>query len=182
MRPARPILVGLALAGVATGGCAVWRASQPTCAPPPSQAAQPASAPATHAGDEYRPYIYGGLPKTSQHLTLLKNKGYLAGYSEKHKDPARVAYRLFKVDDPQTHPRLSRFIAGDRTQAKVAHGVYTSSGYDRGHMAPNYAIDVCYGEDAQAPVDSQGYTQHGFRCGGRCTLGERPKWRSRHRD
>jgi hypothetical protein len=95
----RLVLAALLLTGIAVGGCAVWQASQPSPAPPPSQASQPASAPATHAGDAYRPYIYGGLPKTSQHLTLLKNKGYMAGYSEEHKDPAWVAYRQVILDE-----------------------------------------------------------------------------------
>lgn len=45
--------------------------------------------------------------------------------------------------------RRSRFAVDTRTQARVGHDMYTGSGYDRGHMAPNYAIGVCYGAEAQ---------------------------------
>ena len=138
-------LVGIVVAGCVLNELRPSASVQPTPCPSP----QATSAPATQAVDPYRQFIYGGLPKTSLQLTLLKNKGYLVGYSEKHKDPAWVAYRLFKVENPQTHPRPSRFITDSRTQAKVKHDDYTGSGYDRGHMAPNYAIDVYHGKDGQ---------------------------------
>lgn len=32
---------------------------------------------------------------------------------------------------------------------RVASHHYSGTGYDRGHMAPNYAIAVCYGQQAQ---------------------------------
>src|SRR5690606_36277568 len=35
-------------------------------------------------------------------------------------------------------------------RARVHPDIYTNSGYDRGHLAPNFAIAVLHGEKAQA--------------------------------
>ena len=45
--------------------------------------------------------------------------------------------------------RPSKFKIDIRTESKVSHKDYTRSGYDRGHMAPNYAIASRYGHIAQ---------------------------------
>ena len=139
----------LLLTFLAAGGCALWQVTKPApeAAPPPVTTT---SGQSPHASkDVYRSCIYGGLPKTAQDLKLLQNKGYLVGYSEKHKDPAWVAYRLFKVEHPPTLPRPTKFSLDVRTLARVKTTDYTNTGYDRGHMAPNHAIATRYGEDAQ---------------------------------
>jgi endonuclease G len=102
------------------------------------------SAPAEH--------LYAGSPRPTRPestFTELENSGYLVGYSEARKDPLWAAYRLFALDDPQTLPRPSRFKLDARTQARVRHEDYTGSGYDRGHLAPNFAIASRYGRAAQ---------------------------------
>ena len=43
----------------------------------------------------------------------------------------------------------SRFDVDPRTRTRVTHDDYTNSGYDRGHMTPNYRIGIVYGERAQ---------------------------------
>jgi endonuclease G len=50
---------------------------------------------------------------------------------------------------PAPGPRPNKFKTDDRTDAKVKHEDYTNSGYDRGHMAPNWAIATRYGQAAQ---------------------------------
>ena len=109
------------------------------------QAQQPSSI------DKSQP-CYAGIPKSTSDktsFTVLKNIGYWVGYSESYKDPLWSAYRLFKVDNPQTFPRPSKFKVDNRTISKIRHEDYTKTGYDRGHMAPNSAICTRYGEVAQ---------------------------------
>lgn len=97
-------------------------------------------------------HIYAGQPRRETYphkVTVLKNKGFVLGYCEKRKSPVWVAYRLFKVENPKTEKRPSRFRVDERTKSKVNHDDYTRSGYDRGHMAPNYGIATRYGREAQ---------------------------------
>lgn len=101
-------------------------------------------------GDES---IYGGVPDTSRlpnRVKVLHNSAYSVGYSDGLKNPVWVAYRLF--DQAQlTKPgeRPDGFDVDSRTFAKVRSSDYTGSGYDRGHLAPNYGIALCYGREAQ---------------------------------
>ena len=81
-------------------------------------------------------HAYAGLPRSTRPVRVLKNAGFIVGYSDARRNPLWVSYRVFKIDTPTTHKRPSRFQADDRTQARVKHDDYTRSGYDRGHMAP----------------------------------------------
>jgi len=94
-------------------------------------------------------HFYAGAPASSNAYTVVTNKGYVAAYNETTKSPAWVCYRLFKVDSLEAPERPSGFKIDKRTKSKVSTSQYTGSGYDRGHMAPNYGIAICYGEDAQ---------------------------------
>jgi endonuclease G len=94
--------------------------------------------------------IYGGMPLSSHYaLTVLANKGYWVGYNEKMQNPAWVAYRFYRAPDEPIEKRPSHFDTDERTHARVKSNDYTRSGYDRGHLAPNYGIARCYGREAQ---------------------------------
>ena len=92
--------------------------------------------------------ILGWVPE-GREVNLLDNDGFVVGYSEAFKNPIWVAYRVFAVSNPVSHPRPSRFSTDGRTSARVSHEDYTNTGYDRGHMAPNAAMDYCYGREGQ---------------------------------
>jgi endonuclease G len=97
--------------------------------------------------------VYGGFPSQGFQLfgrvKQLDNRGFTVGYSESMKNPLWVAYRVFDIPVLNSEKRPSRFRTDTRTRAGVEHDDYTRSGYDRGHMAPNYAIATRYGVDAQ---------------------------------
>ena len=100
-----------------------------------------------------RTQLYGGMPRPAgfpHAIRVLRNRGYVAGYCEALENPAWVAYRVADLQGlPSVPPRPEGFEADLRTAARVEPSAYTNSGYDRGHMAPNYAIATRYGEAAQ---------------------------------
>ena len=101
-------------------------------------------------GPELR--IYGGLPNSAAYghpVLVLTNSGYLVGYCEAHRNPAWVGFSISSITVGSTAKRPSKFLTDTRTASPVAHGDYTGTGYDRGHMAPNYAIGTRYGHEAQ---------------------------------
>ena len=113
----------------------------------------PASAGTVIFVNDYReesPSIYGGVPQGGVHsLTVLGNKGYWVGYDEKMQNPAWSAYRLYLAPNDPIGKRPSGFDVDPRTRARVKSSDYTHSGYDLGHLAPNYGIARCYGREAQ---------------------------------
>ncbi|MCR6657066.1 MAG: DNA/RNA non-specific endonuclease [Opitutus sp.] len=114
--------------------------------------ANPASA-RIPAGD--KTHVYGGEPiatpgSRAALLRTLVNRGYVVGYDDARGNPAWAAYRvkdIAKTGEPP--PRPEKFSVDRRTVARVTPDSYTGSGYDRGHMAPNYAIATRYGAAAQ---------------------------------
>jgi endonuclease G len=99
--------------------------------------------------DQRGHHAYGGFPsqglKLIDRVNVLENVGYTVGYSDSMHDPLWVLYRVFDVPILESGKRPSRFRIDYRTKSKISHGDYTHSGYDRGHMAPNYAIATRYG-------------------------------------
>jgi len=99
-------------------------------------------------------YAYAGVPQ-EQHLSLqtftriFRNDGFMLGYSEWRKDPLWVTYHLTPITKKKHFKRPSRFSSDIRSLMRVNHDDYLKSGYDRGHMAPNYAISNLYGKSGQ---------------------------------
>ena len=97
---------------------------------------------------------YLGLPQ-SQSFSLgtfhrvFRNEGFMIGYSDWMGQPLWVTYRLTPIAERKNLPRPDRFSADGRAFSRVGHDDYTGSGYDRGHLAPNYAISQLYGREAQ---------------------------------
>jgi endonuclease G len=95
--------------------------------------------------DATAPY---GEPADRQGLKHLVNRGYSVGFDDTLPSPRWSSYRVFPYKDVHLE-RPSSFKSDARTASRVTTSEYVRSGYDRGHLAPNYAISVCYGEESQ---------------------------------
>lgn len=100
-------------------------------------------------------YAYAGLPipQNALHVhtwhRVLRNPGFMVGYSDARMNPLWVTYQLNEGTAGSIGPRPSTFSTDWRTIIRVAHQDYTGSGYDRGHLAPNYAMARVHGREAQ---------------------------------
>ncbi|MGP5309295.1 DNA/RNA non-specific endonuclease [Vreelandella alkaliphila] len=99
-------------------------------------------------------YTWMGVPTWDEfQLTtfhrVLRNDGFLAGWSDVRVNPLWVSYQVEAVsDDTRIGPRPN-FKADWRTLWPIGTDSYSGSGYDRGHLAPNYAIAAVHGRNAQ---------------------------------
>ena len=101
--------------------------------------------------------MYQGEPKaisalnTNTWFRVLRNNGFIVGYSDLRGNPLWVEYALTPVTDNAPHlKRPSRFQTDWRGLNRVSHDDYTKSGFDRGHNAPNHAMSTLYGKYGQA--------------------------------
>ena len=81
-------------------------------------------------------------------IRVFSRGEFLIGWSERLRHPVWCAYH---VKREARHPadRRPSFTKDPSVPAAPSPGDYTKSGYDRGHMVPNYAIVTRYGEDTQ---------------------------------
>lgn len=89
------------------------------------------------------------LPESEKRVQILKNTGYISGFSNAYSVPLWVGYVTsypFKYNTAERPPYFER---DPRAYGSADHKDYSNSGYDRGHMAPNYAIGRSYGKKAQ---------------------------------
>ncbi len=114
-----------------------------------------------------RTFAYGGLPRVAMRSErsgagetpallspppkrVLVNEGYVVGYADAWGNPLWAAYRMADVSPlPPAGERPGSFAVDTRTAARISSEAYTGTGYDRGHLAPNYGIATRHGEAAQ---------------------------------
>jgi endonuclease G len=101
---------------------------------------------------EYTPP--GGFPAfdIQNEFQIIDHKIFKIAYCDELYSPTLVAYPAIATNvrksDPR--PRGGRFFDDPGNKPNITHDDYTNSGYDRGHLFPNYLASVCYGPDAQA--------------------------------
>jgi endonuclease G len=100
--------------------------------------------------------LYHGAPQAldakniDTWFRILRNHGFILGYSDLRGNPLWVEYALTPSANTPSLKRLNRFETDWRGINRVSRDSYQHSGYDRGHMAPNYAISHLYGRTGQA--------------------------------
>lgn len=100
-------------------------------------------------GDASETFSTVGMPHASDFsIQMLNNKGFKVGYASRWRSAVWVVYRARKVpwrgdfDRPKYH-------ADSRVSNPVPWYAYSDTGYNRGHLAPNYIISRLYGRKAQ---------------------------------
>lgn len=100
--------------------------------------------------------VYMGIPQAHDWkepdtwTRIFRNEGFMVGYSDLRGNPLWVSYQITPVPaDARYYDRPQRFSSDWRNLTRIGHDDYHRSGYDRGHMAPNYAISRLYGKTAQ---------------------------------
>lgn len=98
---------------------------------------------------------FQGVPKSIEsslatYTRIFRNRAYMVGYSDLKGNPLWVVYKLTSPYPNAPHlKRPDSFSADWRTMGLITSSDYSNSGYDRGHMAPNHAIALLYGKEAQ---------------------------------
>jgi endonuclease G len=97
-------------------------------------------------------HSYAGVPQPilgRPPLRVLANTGYVVGYSDELGNPLWAAYRVRDAEPRDPASRPDEFVVDMRTVARIDPDVYTRSGYDRGHLAPNFVMATHFGSQAQ---------------------------------
>lgn len=97
--------------------------------------------------------FFAGPPKrvsgpAPQDIRILDRGEFMIGWSDRLRHPVWCAYHVTR-DARHENGKRPNFTRDRSIVRAPAPGDYAKSGYDRGHMVPNYAIVTRYGEEEQ---------------------------------
>jgi endonuclease G len=88
-------------------------------------------------------------PSLASGLVVLANTSYISGYSRTLRSPLWVAYRADPNPGGKVPPRPEGFVPDPRIPNSPKSSDFNGTGYDRGHLAPNYATAILHGRIGQ---------------------------------
>lgn len=96
---------------------------------------------------------YGGVPvptDSSVTVKVLRNPGFQSGYSFDKQGALWTSYYLFPCETRCETGNRPSWLSDPDVDRQVAEDAYAynTTKYERGHMAPKYAIETRYGEEA----------------------------------
>jgi endonuclease G len=93
------------------------------------------------------PPVRTGAPAVSD-VKMIDRGEFVIGWSPSLKHPLWVAYHV-PAEKAYEAGKRPQFRADPSASGSPSASAYKGSGYDRGHMAPNYAIATRFGTEAQ---------------------------------
>ena len=93
--------------------------------------------------------VYPNADGFRPRLEVLENEYYTTGYCTVARNPAWVYYFVKDTPYPDVGERPSYFSVDRRVNNPVSSDDYTNTGYDRGHLAPNFILGKVGGLPAQ---------------------------------
>lgn len=82
-------------------------------------------------------------------IKIFEQGDFTVGWSPSLRHPAWCAYHVVPEIKFEVDPKRPNFKKDAKAKSSPAPSAYKATGYDRGHMAPNYAIASRYGKEMQ---------------------------------
>lgn len=102
-----------------------------------------------------------GFAQTQKQAVPLCREGYLSAYDTSAKIPVYVSYTLYPQNALGCFPRTNAFVVDKNAPNSATPEEYASTGYDRGHAAPDGDLSWSQQVEYESFLMTNMYPQHG---------------------